>query len=149
MAKSSSETSPTRQIDFDSCGGFTVATAAKVLAIPADQIADHSEQLDWGKQCSFAPRNDASAQDSVSFLLSRDDSVDAATLAFAQLRDHAGIADATIANQASHAVQGLGDEALWVAANDSLYVRVGDVTVTITLPNDEARQIKVARALLE
>ena len=139
----------TPALDFASCGGYGLSQAAEILGVPVTSVADQSAQQSWGKDCVFVSTGDGIADSMVSFTLSREDTADAAQESFAQLRGNAGIADNVIAGEGqSHAVEGLGDEALWVRASTSLYVRSGPTTITVTMPNDEARQTAVAHQLL-
>ncbi len=135
-------------LDLANCAGFGVADAATILGTAADGLDARTSQESWGTDCSFFPRGDVMSEQAVSFTLSRSDSADAAAEEMAQLAGHAGVADEVLADQkVSHWVKGVGDEALWAAANGSLYVRSGAYQVIVTRPKEEARQMEVARRL--
>jgi len=136
-------------IDFESCAGFTAEQAAVILGVEASTLETQAVQQSWGKDCSYTTRGGAFTAPAVSFTLTRADSVEAATVEMAQLADHASVSDQVLPNQkVSHWVQGVGDQAIWVAANGSLYVRSGDVTIIVTRPDDPAQQIEVARRII-
>jgi hypothetical protein len=139
---------PGSVIEFETCGGYDLNAAAEMLGLAATDLEDRSKQQSWGKDCTFVKRGDVMFENVVAFTLSRDESVAAAEVAFDQLRGHAGISDQIMAAGQSHRVADLGDEALWVAASSSLYVRDGDVTILVSLPKDETTQQAVARRLL-
>lgn len=136
-------------IDISTCGDFGAAEAAALLGIPEEEIEPSSTVEEWGTECTFVRRGDVVYEDAVSFTLSRASSADEAAQDMAQLRGHVEIGDEVMGSGKSHLVSDLGDEALWAAANDSLYVRAGAVSIIVTLPKDEGRQIEVARALLD
>ena len=136
-------------IDIASCAGFGIEDAARILGIAASELEAQKAQESWGTTCSFAPKGQAMSASSVSFTLSRSDSVDEAAGEMAQLADHASVSDQVLPGQTvTHWVEGVGDQALRVAANDSLYVRAGDVTIIVTMPEEETKQVEVARRLV-
>ena len=136
-------------IDIESCAGFGIEDAARILGIAASELEAQKAQESWGTTCSFAPKGQAMSASSVSFTLSRSDSVDEAAGEMAQLADHASVSDQVLPGQTvTHWVEGVGDQALRVAANDSLYVRAGDVTIIVTMPEEETKQVEVARRLV-
>ena len=141
--------SASTKIDFETCNGYGVEDAARFLELPVAEIEDKSAQQAWGKDCSFVRRGDLTREKAVSFTFNRASSVEEAVLEMEQLAGHASVADEVLPGQrVSHRVEGIGDEAIWVAASDSLYVRIGDATLIVSLPNDEAEQIEVARTVL-
>jgi hypothetical protein len=139
-----------RRLDPATCGGFGLPQASAFLGVPEGQLKDESTQESWGKNCLMVGNAAGATSPEVSFVISTEDSPDAAQLSFAQLRDHAGVADGVIAGEGrSHMINGLGDEAVWVRASRSLYVRVGATTLTVSIPKEEERQIALARQLLQ
>ena len=136
-------------IDIESCAGFGIEDAARILGVAAAELEAQKAQESWGTTCSFARQGDAMSG-AVSFTLSRSDSVDEAAEEMARLAANASVADRVLPGQdVTHWVEGVGDQALRVAANDSLYVRSGDVTIIVTMPGDEAKQVEVARSLVD
>ena len=125
----------------ESCGGFTVGKAAEILDVDPAKLVDESAWASWSDQerdCLFRDREDL-AGPSVWFNLTIEESVDAAALAMAQLREHAAVGgkaiDAVTGSQtteyADSQFAGIGDEAFWVGATDALAMRRGNVTALI------------------
>jgi len=148
-AAPASRASSAPSIDFATCGGFGIDDVARIFGVPAQGYeASHGEES-WGTECSFSRPDDVRDEQVVRFTLSRSASAAEAAEEMADLASNAGVADEVLASEdASHRVAELGDEALWVAANGCLYVRSGDVTITVTSPRQEALQMDVARALI-
>lgn len=137
------------RIDVEGCAGIGVADAAVLLGVAAESLEARSSTETWGTDCNYFPHGNELDVHALSFSISRAESAAEAAEEMAQLAGHAGVSDQVLPGQgASHRVAGLGDEALWVAANRSLYVRTGAVSFIVTRPEEEARQIEVARRIL-
>jgi hypothetical protein len=137
------------------CAGFTAETAGTLLGVPPTAIEDHSSDVyDKLRSCSYVDSKNPGT--SVTFSLRRDDSVQEAADEMASFRDHLGVARGVLpANGASakeppfEEVPGLGDEAVWTRVNDTLNVRLGNVSIQVSGPPGLEAQRRVALKVLE
>ncbi len=136
------------------CAGFGAQHAADILGVPASAVADRTADIARGiRGCAFE-RTDGKPG-AVYFSLERDESVEAAARAYADMRDALPIAagaqeNAGVGSEESSLIEisGLGDEALWTSVSNSLTVRVRNLTIQVTGPPDRKTQVAVAQKVL-
>ena len=138
-----------------SCAGYTTEVAAQVLNVPAAEIEEKSQDLyEKLRSCSFVSSQDATRR--VEFSLRRDDSVEEATDEMDVFRSHLGTGQGAMADVTGEKakgapyeeVPGLGDEALWAPINGTLNVRLGNVSVQVSLPDDREAQRRIAERVI-
>jgi hypothetical protein len=138
------------ELDIAGCGGFTVADAAKLLGLPAVALKDKSQDIsDHSRWCIYSNVQDP--EKGVTFTVEREESVDAAVVAFQQLRDHVGVAVSVLgeAGDKAHNIQGLGDEALWTPVPGGVYARKGRYSVQVNKPSNQQIQVQIAKRILK
>ena len=134
------------------CSIFTADDAAAILGIPVTGIKADSQELYAGSWlCSY---EGGSFEEMVGFSLSTVESVEKAVTDMAQYRSHLETARGVepfkddLAKGAYTDISGIGDDALWTAANGTLTVRRGNVSIQVQLPKDREAQVKVAERFL-
>ncbi len=142
---------------IDGCAGFTAEAAAKILQIsPSDVKASSTPVHDALRICSYESAGKSSPKEPVVFSLEIEKSVEASIDSMSRLRDNAGIAKRSIEGvtgdkdqgPASRDIDGIGDEAIWLKVNGALYVRAGNVNVTVLQPSDIELQQQVAKMVV-
>lgn len=136
------------------CAGFGTTHAAEILGAPASAVADRSGDIAKGiRGCSFERTDGVTG--AVHFSLERDDSVEEAARAYADMRDSIPIAEraqkaagASSDDSALIEISGLGDEALWTNVNGALTVRHRNLTIQVTGPPDRKTQVAVAQKVI-
>jgi hypothetical protein len=138
------------------CAGFGAAQAAELLGVAAADLEPRFEQVTpTTRGCTFTHRGDQTRQ--VSFSITREDSVDEAKHSFASYRD-----TVTMSSRAREAVMkekppegayvdilGVGDEAVWSHTNESLNVRLANLTIMVLRPDEKKQQVAVAQKVIE
>lgn len=134
------------------CSIFTPDDAAAILGIQAEDIKVNAQELYAGSWlCSY---KGGSPEEMVGFSISTVESVEKAVTDMAQYRSHLETARGVkpfkedLKEGAYTDIGGLGDDALWTAANDTLTVRRGNVSIQVQLPRDREAQKKVAEKFL-
>lgn len=134
------------------CSLLTYDDAAAILGVSAGEIQVESEELYAGNwQCGY---KGGSLDKMVSLNISISESVKDAVNNMDQYRGHLQIAKGTepfkddLAKGAYSDISGLGDDALWTAANGTLTVRKGNVSLQVQLPKEREAQVKVAEKFL-
>jgi hypothetical protein len=149
--------SPTTVFGADTlarCGGFGAAEAAPFLGVAASEVADHRSNIAPNlRSCMFAKQSDEAS--TVTFTISREDSIKDATESYAQFKDNIPIASSAqkavgvdSGDSALIEISGLGDEALWTNVNGALTVRFHNLTILVMSPSDRKTQISVAEKVL-
>jgi hypothetical protein len=138
--------------DRVNCSTFTTDDAAAVLGVPAAEIQVDSQELYPGNwMCGYKVGNNDKR---VNFNLSLAESVEEAVADMDQYRSHLEIARGTkpfkddLAPGAFIDISGVGDDALWTAANGTLAVRKGNISIQVQLPSEKDVQIEVAKKFL-
>lgn len=134
------------------CSTFTADDAAAILSVPASEIQADSQELYAGSWlCGYKGAN---LEKMISFNISISKSVQEAVTDMEQYRGHLEIAKGTepfkddLAKGAYSDISGVGDDALWTAANGTLTVRKDNVSLQVQLPKEKDAQIKVAEKFL-
>ncbi len=123
---------------IERCGGFTAEAAARILGVTAGDIQG-SSQLTYEtlRICSFQSRTQP--KKIVSFSLGWEKSAGEAQANMTSTRENLGLAKRSIGpvtgstdkGPALQEISGLGDEAYYTSVNDSLMVRVSNVTIQV------------------
>jgi hypothetical protein len=139
-----------------SCAGFTTASAAQFLGVPAADIKDLSADIyDKLRSCGFTSTTDRSKR--VSFSLAIADSAKEAIEDMAVFREHLGVGQSALGGVTGtgadatpyETVANLGDEAVWARINQTLNVRLGNVTIQVAFPEDRAAQEQLAALVVK
>jgi hypothetical protein len=138
------------------CAGFTVEDAAEILAVPVSGLEDRSrDETETIRICSYVSTSDPSTL--VAFNLSPRESVAEAISEMAYNREMMGVAQTSIegamgekgGEPAYEEIDGVGDEAFWSPLHGAMQMRVGDVFVQVTMPNDLEKQKAIGRKVAE
>lgn len=140
--------------DLAACAGFTAKDAAPFLGVPVERVVARPEKIHaalW--TCSFSA---GAAGKQVAFSIETARDPKAAAAAMEQYRADLELAAGTapfkdkLPKGAWSEIlgDGLGDENVWTDVNGAFTVRLGNVTVQVTLPWEKLEKIKVARAVL-
>jgi hypothetical protein len=124
------------------CAGFTPATAAAIIGVPAADITDYSRTEGKLRMCHYGAAGERSK--SVSFTLRRAPSVESASASMASERETMGSAQTAIDRVTGSAskkpavedVSAIGDEAFYSPMNGAIMLRVRDVIAQVTAPAD-------------
>lgn len=134
---------------IERCGGFTAEAAARILGVPAGDIQASSHLVyETLRTCSFQSRSQPNKI--VSFSLGWEKSAMEAQANMASTRENLGLAKRSIGavtgstdkGPALQEISGLGDEAYYTSVNNSLTVRVSNVTIMVmNAPDLEAYKL--------
>lgn len=138
--------------DQADCSTFTLDDAAAILGTTTADIQVDSEELYAGNWMCIYKVKDTDKM--VSLNLSLTKSVKKAADDMAQYRSHLETARGIepfrkdLAQGAYSNIEGLGDDALWTAANGALSVRKGNISIQVQLPAGKDTQVEVAKKVL-
>jgi hypothetical protein len=133
------------------CAGVTVEKAAIILGASPAELTDYSEpQKSGGHLCAYVNQKDRSK--AVTFTLSRRDSLEQAAASMRRERESMVMAQGSIdratgsksKEKAIQDVSGIGDEAFYSPLNDAILLRVTNVIVQVTAPEDMALKKRAA-----
>ena len=136
------------------CAGITRDKAAVLLGVPASALADYSRTEGKLRNCLYTVAENRS--NTVSFTLSRKDSVKAAEESIASERESISLAQRSIdsvvggkTKEAAAQTVSAGDDSFFSPVNGALTMRVRNVIAIITSPRDDERRKRVADAIAE
>jgi hypothetical protein len=137
------------------CAGFTVETAAAIVGAEPAEFTDDSQTEGDLRMCRYSHAMDRSR--TVSFTLSRSDSVERAAASMQSERETMGMAqgaiDRVMGSQSKDAavedVSGIGDEAFYWPMNDTIMLRVANVQAQVMAPADMALKKRTAEEVAQ
>jgi hypothetical protein len=124
-------------VDPSKCGGFGASDAAAHLGLPASQVTGKTEKVaenEW--RCTYT----AGAGKVLTFTIAAAKTVKEAQARMDQYRSTLGDDYTEIS---------LDDDGVWANASGTFTVRKGNVTVHTLQPADKAKQVKLAKAVLD